>query len=87
MDPRESEIPDVGLIELKDAETGEIVLVNTSDSQVRDSFAHNAEDRRNLLKRLFSSLRVDHVRIRTDQAYTAPLMKFFRNRARHGTGR
>ncbi len=81
-DPRELELPDVGFIELEDAETGEIVVVDTSYVGVRNLYAkQTAQDvwQRN---KLFKSIKVDHIDIRTDQPYIEPLIKFFRARAK-----
>ncbi len=81
-DPRELQLPDVGFIELEDAETGEIVVVDTSYAQVRNLYAkQTAQDvwQRN---KLFKSIKVDHIDIQTDKPYIDPLIKFFRERAK-----
>lgn len=81
-DPRELELPDVGFIELEDAESGEVVLVDTSYSEVRSLYStKSAQDimRRN---KLFKSINVDHIDIQTDKPYVEPLIKFFRMRAK-----
>ncbi|MDZ7375420.1 MAG: DUF58 domain-containing protein [candidate division KSB1 bacterium] len=81
-DPRELSLPDVGFIELEDAETGEIVVVDTSYPGVRNLYAkQTAQDiwQRN---KLFKSIKVDHIDIQTDQPYIEPLIKFFRARAK-----
>lgn len=81
-DPREVEIPDVGFIELEDAETGETILVDTSYNDVRNLYSkQSSEDVQNRLK-LFKSMSVDHIDIRTDQPYIEPLIRFFRMRAK-----
>jgi uncharacterized protein (DUF58 family) len=80
-DPREIEMPDVGLIELEDAETGEIRCVDTSDPAFREQFRALADAGRGRLARTFRSLGVDSIDIRTDQDAVGPLVRFFRERA------
>jgi uncharacterized protein (DUF58 family) len=82
VDPREQELPDVGIVELRDAETGEIVEVDTSISQVRDAYAANWARDRERLTRLFRSQRMDHVLIDVARPYDVPLVRFFEERAR-----
>ncbi|MFQ5965144.1 MAG: DUF58 domain-containing protein [Candidatus Scalinduaceae bacterium] len=79
-DPRELEIPDVGFVELEDAETGETILIDTRDRGVREEF--NKSNTKNLQERakLFRSMGVDLIDIRTDKSYVEPIMKFFRMR-------
>jgi uncharacterized protein (DUF58 family) len=81
-DPRELELPNVGFIELQDAETGELVFVDSSNSNVRKQFAQRnaraVKDRNDL----FRSMGVDTIDIRTDRPYIEPIMKFFRMRER-----
>lgn len=83
-DPREKELPDVGFIELEDAETGEIVLVDTSDDEFRKTFKKEAQKESGLLKRLFRRLRIDFVEILIQPKYDDtihPLLEYFRKRA------
>ncbi|HUK81806.1 MAG TPA: DUF58 domain-containing protein [Verrucomicrobiae bacterium] len=81
-DPREEELPAVGLVELRDAETGRRALVDTSDRAVCDAFAQKARERLDALRRLLRSTAVDQVEIRCDEDYMRPLIKFFRMRER-----
>ena len=81
-DPREEELPAVGLVELRDAETGEQVLVDTFDRSVRDEFATKARLRLEALRRLLRLASVDHVEIRCEEDYMGPLIRFFRMRER-----
>jgi uncharacterized protein (DUF58 family) len=82
VDPREQELPDVGIVELRDAETGEIVEVDTGIKQIREAYAANwARDRERLTK-LFQSQRMDHVLIDVARPYDMPLVRFFEERAR-----
>ena len=81
-DPREEELPAVGLVELRDAETGERALVDTFDRKVREEFAAKARSRLEGLRRLLRSASVDQVEIRSDADYVLPLIQFFRMRER-----
>jgi uncharacterized protein (DUF58 family) len=81
-DPREDELPAVGLMELRDAETGERALVDTFNRKVREEFALKALLRLEALRRLLRSASVDHVEIRCEADYMLPLIKFFRMRER-----
>ncbi|PKK89194.1 MAG: DUF58 domain-containing protein [Candidatus Wallbacteria bacterium HGW-Wallbacteria-1] len=81
-DRREEELPDVGLVNLMDAETGEEVLVDTSDPQVREVFARLSARDRQGLKRSMDGMKVGIVRTRTDQGYVNPLVAYFRKRSK-----
>ena len=79
-DPRETELPDVGIVELRDAESGRKVWVDTSSRAVRD---HYAETWRQLSDEIDSTLkhnRIDTATISTDGDYVAELMKLFKQR-------
>jgi uncharacterized protein (DUF58 family) len=81
-DPREKELPNVGIIALEDAETGEIVELNTARASVRKRFNELSLER---ARRLMSDLRaegVDTVQLRTDMPYIPPLQRFFKSRGR-----
>ncbi len=83
-DRREAELPNVGLIELQDAETGESVIVDTRSAQARQLYAKlnlRAEAER---QHAFRASQVDNIDIRTDEPYVKPLLRFFHQRgARH----
>ncbi len=81
-DPREMHMPDVGFIELEDAESGEIILVDTSYDAFRSHYAKQSMDDKAAREKLFSSINVDHIDVRTDQDYIEPLIRFFRMRAK-----
>jgi len=82
VDPREVELPDVGLIELEDAETGEVVLIDTSSPAVRARYSQLGQERVNKLKGLFASMGIDQIEIKTGTDYVHSLMQFFRVRER-----
>jgi uncharacterized protein (DUF58 family) len=79
-DPREAKFENVGLIELEDAETGEVIMINTASKEFRREFeARSSEDITNL-KRELRLANVDFINIRTDESYIVPLVNFFRMR-------
>jgi len=79
-DPRELQFGNYGLIELEDAETGEVVVLDTSSQGFRKKFASQAEESTDQLKRSFQFIDLDFIQIRTDRPYTAPLIQFFKMR-------
>lgn len=81
-DPREVKLPRVGLIELEDPESGERVLVNTRNDRLRKKFERLSKSRHAEQTRMFRSMNVDSVDIRTDSSYVEPLVRFFRMRER-----
>jgi len=82
IDPREIEIPDIGFIELEDAETNETFLLDTSDREIRSLFSERALQEKSTRDKLFRSINMDSIEIRTDQPYVEPLIRFFRMRAK-----
>ncbi|MCU0728029.1 MAG: DUF58 domain-containing protein [Planctomycetes bacterium] len=79
-DPREAALPDVGLVTLEDAETGETVLVDTGSTRFREAFASGGEGARKRQTDLLRSLRVDELSITTGKDYVPELTRFFRMR-------
>ena len=79
-DRREQQLPDVGIIELKDAETGEKVWVDTASRAVRDAYARNWEQTSALIDSSLKRCRVDNVKIATGEDYVTSLMKLFKRR-------
>jgi uncharacterized protein (DUF58 family) len=76
-DPREMELPELGRLIFQDAETGEIVEVNTSDARKRKAFADRQAQAQEQLLRLFRRAGIDAIQLRTDLDYTVELTKFF----------
>ncbi|HYF48798.1 MAG TPA: DUF58 domain-containing protein [Planctomycetota bacterium] len=81
-DPRERIMPDVGFITLQDAETGEILELDTRHKKVRELFEAQAKRRYETLKDTLRRAGVDHLDIRTDEPYGNSLQRFFRMRER-----
>jgi len=80
VDPREQELPNVGFIELRDAESGEILLLDTADSLARKEFGALNNRRRQEQSRLFRSMGVDEILINTNRHHVEPIVRFFRMR-------
>lgn len=82
VDPRDEEMPDVGLASFEDFETGEDVLVDTSSRRVRAHYAHYMRELRESHIRTFKKLGLDYCIIRTDKPFVEPLRQLFARRAR-----
>ena len=81
-DPAESALPNVGLVELEDPETGELVLVDTSSAKVRRAFAATAAAEEEELRRFFLKTGIDTLNISTDRPYIDAVRSLFKRRAR-----
>jgi len=81
-DPRERDLPAVGLLELEDAETGERLLLDTNSRQVREAYALAARHRAETLRQLANSAGIDLVEISTDGGHLDALLRFFKLRER-----
>jgi uncharacterized protein (DUF58 family) len=81
-DPREEEMPAVGLLELEDAETGQRLLLDTSSVAVRQAFARAAQGRREALLQLARQAHVDLIEVSTAGGHLDALIRFFRLRER-----
>ena len=79
-DKHEEEFPNLGLIPVKDEETGEVLWVNTADASIREAFKMDALKRNALLKEVFRRSGVDHTSIGTHESYVKPLMTLFKKR-------
>jgi len=79
-DPREQELPSVGLVPLKDAETSQVRWVDTSDKKVRAAYRIHREAVDTKRQAVFVSSRLDAVDIRLDRPTMKPLVDFFRKR-------
>ena len=79
-DTRERSLPDVGLLELEDAETGECILLDTGSAKVRKEYARLAGQQQSSLRSTFRSMDIDQLDIQTNQDYQNALATFFRRR-------
>ncbi len=81
-DRAEVALPAAGLIEFADAETGEVILADTSSAGFRNQYARSSADRFDQLKSMLRSINVDCISINTDKPYLQDLIAFFRMRHR-----
>jgi uncharacterized protein (DUF58 family) len=81
-DPREVKMPDVGMLELEDSETGKFVLIDTGSKAVRTKYEKLCSERKRHLREMFRSMDIDQIEIFSDQDYLRELVKFFRTRER-----
>ena len=79
-DPRERSIPDVGLVHIKDSETGQAAWVNTSDRRMRQAYEEWFRKVEQTSSRLFMKYNVDKVSMAVDEDYVKALMSLFKNR-------
>lgn len=79
-DPREAELPNVGLVHVVDAESGERQTIDTSSARARREYAKLAAERVQEQSRLFARAKVDRVRVSTDRPFVADLERYFRVR-------
>jgi uncharacterized protein (DUF58 family) len=86
IDPTEEALPNVGLLEITDPETGQTHVVDTGARQQRSDYADAADRARRETEALLSRVRVDRVAIHTDEGYVEPLVQFFRRRNRRRSG-
>jgi len=81
-DKREDNLPNVGLVPMQDAETEEMVLVDTSSKNIRDLFMKNRASKITALKKLLPASGVDLIDITTGTDYVRPLINFFKTRGK-----
>lgn len=81
-DPLDEELPDVGLLQMADAETGGRRLVDTSNSSVRQAWQQQAVMRQAELSRALSAAGIEHLRVATDSSPIQALVRFFHSRQR-----
>jgi uncharacterized protein (DUF58 family) len=81
-DRREHELPDVGLLAIEDAETGEMLELSTSNPKVRARFAELSRRNVEALRRVLNAEAVDSLELETGESYVPPLMQFFKTRER-----
>ena len=81
-DPREKKMPNLGLIQLEDAETGELVMIDTGSASFRKQYETLGRAQQGRLRGLFRSMAVDHIEIYTGRDYVFDLVKFFKTRER-----
>jgi uncharacterized protein (DUF58 family) len=81
-DPLETNIAGVGLLALEDAESGELMLIDTSNQAWRQAFTKRIDELEQNKARIFARTGVDHIKVTTDRDYVLALTLFFQQRAR-----
>ena len=81
-DPREFTLPSCGIVQIMDAETNQLRIIDTSNEHLRASYKENALRRVDQRNRLFSLSGVDHIDITTNEPYVTQLVSFFAGRRR-----
>ncbi len=79
-DKLEDDLPDLGLIPLKDAETGEEILVDTSSEKVRNEYRRKRRQQKEELRNQSLRRKIDMIEVETNASYIRPLIAFFRRR-------
>lgn len=79
-DPLARELPNVGLLNVIDAETGHEMLIDTADRRLRQRHAQHWADRQQRLQQLWTNAHVDHLTVATNQDYVAKLRQLFQQR-------
>ncbi|HSW46661.1 MAG TPA: DUF58 domain-containing protein [Phycisphaerae bacterium] len=79
-DPREECLPNIGLVALSDNETGQVVLVDTSDAGLRREYEARAGRTAEQRDRLLAGMKIDTIHVRTGESFVEPLTRFFRKR-------
>ena len=82
VDPHELNLPNVGLIELEDAETGELLIVDTHSAALRNAFAETATEERNALLTMLRRNKVDYIPLSTDRPIVDDVRQLFQQRQR-----
>lgn len=79
-DSLEDELPDMGIVALKDPETGTKRIIDTSSRKLRESYKERRKKQKAALKNRFLKMKIDAVEVYTNQSYIEPLMNFFKRR-------
>jgi len=79
-DTLEDELPELGLMPLRDAESGDEILVDTSNEKVRKAYRQKRRLRKEQLRNKFLKMKIDTVELQTNASYVQPLMNFFHRR-------
>lgn len=79
-DPHELDFPNVGLVELRDLETGISALIDSSEKNFRENFKKKADERLKKHRKLMAKIGAGFIDIRTNEPYLGPIRKFFKMR-------
>jgi uncharacterized protein (DUF58 family) len=84
LDPADLDLPNLGLLNVRDPETGEQLLIDSGNRSFRRRYGEERKRSQSELKSLFGSCKVDNINLRTDESYVEPLVSFFRERELRG---
>ena len=79
-DPKEEKIPNIGMVQMEDAETGEVLLVNTRSKKVRDTYAAYYKEQTEYFRNAFSRSGAGAIHSRVDESYVKKLLGYFKTR-------
>ncbi|MFH1064371.1 MAG: DUF58 domain-containing protein, partial [Candidatus Woesearchaeota archaeon] len=79
---REHEIPELGYIQLEDDETGEQLLVDTSDPEFQENYAKLVKEQQDALNKRMKHLKIDTIDLKSHEAFEIPLKRFFAIRSK-----
>lgn len=79
-DPKEKSLPEAGLVEIEDPETGSRAVIDTGDAEFARKFEARSREKAARLKDIFNSAKMDHIELSTGKSYIMPLIQFFRRR-------
>lgn len=85
-DLRETVMPDVGLVELEDEETGEQLTVDTSDEGFVKEYSHLMASQKSLTEKMFRKYKIDFVKINTKDGWVKPVTAYFRKKRKRRLG-
>ncbi|PJA96212.1 MAG: DUF58 domain-containing protein [Ignavibacteriales bacterium CG_4_9_14_3_um_filter_34_10] len=80
IDPKENEIPQIGLVRLKDNESNSVRYIDTEDRKFRNHFRNKKEELENFIKQTFMKAKVDSINIDLSRSYIKPIVDFFKLR-------
>ena len=81
-DQRELEVPNIGMVRLKDNETGQVVTLDTSSKKHRELYRQAAEHQREQRDEMFRRIKLDPIQLMTGQDYAEPIREFFHRRGK-----
>jgi uncharacterized protein (DUF58 family) len=79
-DRLEEDLPDIGIVPFRDAETGKESLVDTSSKKVREAYRKRVQERKKTLQEYFLKNKMDSIDVYTNESYIKPLINFFQRR-------
>ncbi|MFA6617651.1 MAG: DUF58 domain-containing protein [Candidatus Neomarinimicrobiota bacterium] len=85
VDPLDKELPNIGMLPVYDAETGQQLVIDTSIRSIREDYAAQYIQRAEDLKKMSRKNKVDLITINTNESYVEPLSRFFKNRGKQQT--